>query len=327
MIDRSPQIEALANAPDGPERTSLLRRFLVDCAGPPTRTAELQQLGAVLGDHWPATALRALRGVVPPERPQVLVALAPWLDASLAREALDLIALFEAPMDIERAFRVLAPKLVDAPIVALLKVLRHINEPALQARLLCVVAAHAEASARTSLLAAATRVARRTASEPERLEATVAVARLGGAEAALAAWETVVQLRHRNLRAPLLAALAPAIAGERLPGLLVHLDAPEHELEAILEPALGELRGDVLLDTLAQLEPRFDPGSPVVPRLLVSAMHRMRGLDLLVVVEHAMRRFDNFAPRDRDELLGRAVASLSDAELAAAEPRLRSYGR
>lgn len=313
------QLDELASTPDGPGRVALLGRLLVEYTAP----AMLQRLGAALGERWPAAALRALRAIAPDRRPSVLAAVAPWLDAALAREALDMVALFDAPLDIERVIRALAPRLVDAPVVALLRVLRHVEDPPAQVALLCAVARHAEGAARAGLLAAAARVAQRTASEPERLTAAVEVAVLGGAEAALEAWKMVAQTHRRDLRLRLLATLAPAIAPELLPDLLAGLAAPAHDIEAILQRALGSLHGEVLLDALAQLGPLVGPGGHLRDRLLVEALARMRGLDLLVVVQAAIQRFDNLYPPTRDELLGRALAELDDAELAAAAPRLR----
>lgn len=314
------QLDELASMPDGAGRVALLGRLLVECTAP----AMLQRLGAALGERWPAAALRALRAIAPDRRPSVLAAVAPWLDAALAREALDMVALFDAPLDIERVIRALAPRLVDAPVVALLRVLRHVEDPPAQVALLCAVARHAEGAARAGLLAAAARVAQRTASEPERLTAAVEVAVLGGAEAALEAWKMVAQTHRRDLRLRLLATLAPAIAPELLPDLLAGLAAPAHDIEAILQRALGSLHGEVLLDALAQLGPLVGPGGHLRDRLLVEALARMRGLDLLVVVQAAIQRFDNLYPPTRDELLGRALAELDDAELAAAAPRLQN---
>lgn len=317
MTARTPQIDELARVPDGPGRVALLRGILGDCAeAPETASGVLKQLAAVLGEGWPPAVLRALRGVVPRARPRLLIALAPWLDPPLAREALDLVGLFDAPLDVEEAFRALAPQLGSAPVVALLRVLRGVEAPPVQARLLCAVAAHADDPERGALLAAAARVARRTASEPERLAAAVEVACAAGGEEVRATWDMVAQTRRRDIRLRLLAALAPLLA-EKLPERLVRLRAPITEVEAILGQAA--LRGEVLLDVLVQLDLELYPWTTARDQLLIQALERIRGIDLFVALDHVMPRIS--LPR-LDGVLGRALAELDEAELAAAATRL-----
>lgn len=327
MTARSPQLEQLARAPEGPARAVLLRGILGECAAAPaTASAALTQIAAVLGEGWPAAVLRALRGVVPQARPHLLLTLAPRLDPPLAREALDLVALFDARVDVERAFRALAPRLTDTPVVALLRVLRLVEEPPVQARLLCEVAAHAGEPARGSLLAAAARVAQRTASEPERLAAAVDVAIVAGGEAALATWDTIAGIKRRDLRVRLLAALAPVLTPEQLPDRIARLAAPMQDVEAILERTLSSLRGEVLLDVLARLTPVVGPGSDIRDRLLARALEQMRGVDLLAALDAAMQR-TILPPRLLDTYLGRALAELDEAELVAATSRLAGFDR
>lgn len=327
MTARSPQLEELARAPEGPARAVLLRGILGECAAAPTTTpAVLKQIAAALGEGWPAAVLRALRGVVPHARPYLLLTLAPRLDPPLAREALDLVAQFDAPIDVERVFRALAPRLADAPVVALLRVLRLIEEPPVQARLLCEVATHAVEPARGSLLAAAARVAQRTASEPERLTAAVDVAILAGGETVLAMWDTIAGTKRRDVRVRLLAALAPTLAPEQLPDRIAGLDAPMQDVEAILERTLSSLRGEVLLAVLARLTPVNGPGTDIRDRLVARALERMRGVDLLVALDAALQR-TVLPPHLLDTSLGRALAELDEAELIAATPRLAGFDR
>lgn len=97
--------------PDGPGRVALLwgdPRRLRRCAGDRARGAEAAR--AVLGAGWPSAVLHVARvaGRRAAVRPRPL---APWLEPPLAREALDLVGLFDAPFDVEKAFRVLAPQL------------------------------------------------------------------------------------------------------------------------------------------------------------------------------------------------------------------------
>lgn len=327
MTARSPQFVELARTPEGPGRVTLLREILGDCAAAPASAPEtLAQISTALGDGWAAAVLRALRGVVPRARPYLLLSLAPSLDPPLAREALDLVAMFDAPLDVERVFRELAPRLTDTPVVGLLRVLRLVEEPPVQARLLCEVATHAGEPARGSLLAAAARVAQRTASEPDRLAAAVDVAIVAGGEAALATWDAIAGTRRRDLRVRLLAALAPALAVEQLPDRIARLAAPMQDVEAILQRLLASLRGEVLLDLLARLTPTAGPGSEVRDRLLGRALAQMRGVDLLVALDGAMQR-TILPPHLLDEYLGRALAELDEAELRAAAPRLAGFER